>query len=427
MSNCSYNSNNTPDSCINISSLEDITNIAKTYDFKYNLNANIKIFEKPSQTYNQGLSDMSDPIPDSWNWLNQDIEGIINDGSYNQGECGSCWAFSIAMVLSDLYAIKYKILNPKLSPLWLITCANNNTFTINYNGEKIVPSNNPPDNTKACCGGNNFIGSKWLEDNKKIGTIDCWPITQIGENQLYQGTQTVNTCLENVKNNIGCYVCDNNNEKLKATDFGVKKDSTKYLVVHEGATIKIPQTITNIKRQIMLGPVMTNMRVPNDFMNWWNNNSKDEIYQNNLDLSNGNIAGNHAVSLVGWGKDNDIEYWIMRNSWGKTHDGLGICKIAITTENTDPNYYIGLDIPINEQGSHDPIYWLGGVISMEADDLPDSWKNSKKVKLKTKPTGPGAMFSSSDDNLLNILKNHWKIIVAVLFIIIIIVLIVNLT
>ena len=427
MSNCSYNSNNPPDSCINISSLQDITNIPKTYDFKYNLNANIKIFEKPSQTYNQGLSDMSDPIPDSWNWLNQDIEGIINDGSYNQGECGSCWAFSVAMVLSDLYAIKYKIMNPKLSPLWLITCANNNTFTIDYNGEKMHPSNNPPNNTKACCGGNNFIGSKWLEDNKKIGTIDCWPITQIGENQIYQGTQMVNTCLENVKNSIGCYVCDNNNEKLKSTDFGVKKDSTKYLVVHEGATININQTISNIKRQIMLGPVMTNMRVPNDFMDWWNNNSKDEIYQNNSDLSNGNIAGNHAVSLVGWGKDNDIEYWIMRNSWGKTHDGLGICKIAITNENTDPNYYMGLDIPINEQGSSDPISWLGGAISMEADDLPDSWKDSKKINLKTKPTGPGAMFSSSDDNLINILKNHWKIIVAVLFIIIIIVLIVNLT
>jgi hypothetical protein len=426
MSDCGYNSNNPPNNCINTNSLQDISNVPKTYDFKDNLNANIQIFAKPSKSHNQGLADMTESIPESWNWLNQDTEGIINDGYYDQGECGSCWAFSVAMVLSDLYAIKYKILSPNLSPLWLVTCANNSTASIQYDSPTPIKfSNFPPDNTKACCGGNNFIGAKWLEDNKKIGTIDCWPITQSIDNELYHDSQTTNTCLDVVKNNIGCYLCENNNDKLKATDFGVKKGSAQYLVSHSGTNINIPETISNIKRQIMLGPVMTNMRVPSDFINWWNNNSKDDIYQNSLDLSSGNTIGNHAVSLIGWGNDNGVDYWIMRNSWGKTHDTLGICKIAMTTENTDPNYYIGLDIPIVADNSPDPIGWLGGAISMEADNLPESWKNTKKIKLKTKPTGPGAMFISKDDNIVSIFKNHWQLIVVFILVIIILLIIIT--
>lgn len=47
---------------------------------------------------------------------------------------------------------------------------------------------------------------------------------------------------------------------------------------------------------------------------------------------------NHATNVVGWGKSGATEYWIMRNSWGKTwgesgymrvqiHTGAGICGI----------------------------------------------------------------------------------------------------
>jgi len=38
---------------------------------------------------------------------------------------------------------------------------------------------------------------------------------------------------------------------------------------------------------------------------------------------------NHAVGLVGWGKQSGREYWIVRNSWGKSWGESGYIRMAI--------------------------------------------------------------------------------------------------
>jgi cathepsin X len=35
----------------------------------------------------------------------------------------------------------------------------------------------------------------------------------------------------------------------------------------------------------------------------------------------------HAVSIVGWGKEYDKEYWIIRNSWGSYWAEGGFCRV----------------------------------------------------------------------------------------------------
>lgn len=57
--------------------------------------------------------------------------------------------------------------------------------------------------------------------------------------------------------------------------------------------------------------------------------TKVQVYDEKKDY----LALNHAVSLVGWGKSDDGEYWIVRNSWGRYwgYDGFFYIKMGENT------------------------------------------------------------------------------------------------
>lgn len=398
----------------------------KNYNFN-NMNANITnkhSIVKKSQTYNSELSSQNIEIERNWNWL-INKPNIISDGSLSQESCGSCWAFSLASVLSDIYALTYDIPNPNLSPLWLLTCANNADSNAFFYQGISYGNDNPLDNSKGCCGGNNFQGAKWLEQNKKIGTLDCWPLSK----DLYNGNSITNTCLDNSQ--LKCYNCDGNKYN-KETGFGVKEGSTKMIVVfkcddNNKAIIDYEQTILNIKKEIKLGPVMSNIIVPIDFQDWWNNSDVGSTYKNTLDLSiKDNVSGAHAVCLVGWGTDDNGDYWIMRNSWGLTHgteNPVGFCKIEMS-QTKNVNYLIGIDIPISDEyDCSDEMNWRGGVVSIKSDVLPLSWQDRQNSVIPTiKPTGKGAEISEPPSGNISILfKKYWMIFVLICIIIIIII------
>jgi len=66
------------------------------------------------------------------------------------------------------------------------------------------------------------------------------------------------------------------------------------------------------------GPVETGFTVYRDFYNYTGG-----IYQH---LS-GSAMGGHAVKIIGWGVENNVDYWIVANSWGSGWGENGFFRI----------------------------------------------------------------------------------------------------
>lgn len=312
------------------------------------------ILEMPFRYPIQKEIEISD-IPDEWSWRKIGTNKIEKGGIRNQGVCGGSWAFSIASSLGDRYAIKYNIAAPYPSPLWLIS----NYFTSNKN---------------LCARpGNIYMASKFLEKNG-IKLETCWPYN-IVKDHGYISPES----LEKLPDNCCFNCCDDNIKKLSEIRLFCKPESLRYIVkynknensvnladqeyldiMHEIIKIDIQQTIKEIQNEIMNnGPVVSTFAIYDDFINYWVNDAKNgKIYTRKSDK---NIGG-HSVVLTGWGIENGIKYWEVRNSWGNKGDE-GYCKIAFST-NTPRNKWIYIDIPL-----YDTNKWYGGVIAFEPGKL----------------------------------------------------------
>lgn len=206
----------------------------------------------------------------------------------SQGQCGGCYAFAAAEVLSDRFCIANSQLRPpqfQLSSQAIISCS--------------------PSPNRGCVGG--YVPSTWTYlESVGIPTESCYPYTSEGG--------TASRC-----------------------NAGSCSDGTPYKVykARQNSTRQL-QGVSTIQTEIMTnGPVHATMNVYQDFFVY-----RSGVYKQ----SYGSDTGLHSIKIIGWGTDPSAgPYWICANSWGTSWGGLGgYFWIGVGQCNIEKEVYAGL-------------------------------------------------------------------------------------
>lgn len=198
------------------------------------------------------------------------IRGFLNP-VFNQGQCGSCWAVSSTMMLSDRHAIASRKRYVPMNIKTVLACAES-------------------EGGGGCKGGYMQNAGHFFESQ---GTF--------AECMQYDLNMTVGPSCNQAQ-------CPDGTEKFYAV---------------RGSVREFRGDIDQIQSDIMNnGPVVAGYQVDRSFMTY-----KGGVF---VQPQNMDVQGGHAVVIVGWGYDNNLGrgYWIVRNSWGPQWGENGYFRFA---------------------------------------------------------------------------------------------------
>jgi hypothetical protein len=191
-----------------------------------------------------------------------------------------------------------------------------------------------------CSGGNIQQALNFMVNNKQgVSSEMCFPYPQqlmnskkAGAEFSGQKTPTISWKANSEgEGNLGCMFGVTGCQSGKICN----EDKIKFSIIPGSlSTWANPGSVSALKREIMAnGPVPTSFKLSQDFMSWWKNAGEKDVYNGNP----GNLG--HAVVIVGWTKN----AWIIRNSWGKSHDNSWYGLIDI-------NNKLGVGFGLNGMG-----------------------------------------------------------------------------
>ncbi|XP_062378187.1 procathepsin L-like [Sardina pilchardus] len=193
--------------------------------------------------------------------------GCVTDVK-DQGDCGSCWAFSVTGALESHYCIYYGYLY-ELSEQQLVDCSSS------YGNE-------------GCNGGLMDPSFEYVIDNGGIDTEDYYP---------YEGED--GDCRFNA---AGIAVtCSGYTDVTPQGD----ESALQYYVANQGP-VSVAVDATNLQ-----------------------NYDSGVFY----DPSCSSSETNHAMLAVGYGTEDDQDYWLVKNSWGEDWGEDGYIKMSRNEDN----------------------------------------------------------------------------------------------
>ena len=279
-------------------------------------------------------------------------EGLITKPQ-NQGSCGSCWAFASVSTLADRFNIQSMgLMDVTLSAARPILCSSRGREfdVINPEDEKEIEKKvaiEISSNVDSACFGNTLedawrflyvLGTttnKCVPYEEKYGTYKQLP--SLGS---FTTPEKMPTCSQ-VTGTLWDMCTD-----FTFNTFTIEETGTParfYRALHFYRIAGVPKdggTEKNIRYDIFKsGPVSTSMKTYSDFYTF---DAKNTIYK--WDGTSPQVGG-HAIELVGWGSENSIDYWIVKNSWGDSWGDKGYIYMSRNRDNncgiaTQPSYPI---------------------------------------------------------------------------------------
>ena len=217
--------------------------------------------------------------PESFNWMEKGVLGPIK----NQQSCGSCWAFSTIGNIEGLWAIKTGE-NLVLSEQFLVDCDTNDS---------------------GCRGGLMERTFSWLKQNGGLMLEADYPYVGIDQNCHDDKSKYVEGLDITGYQKLG---------KSTSTFSPVDEDEVRDFLLETG-----PLAIA-----LNASPLRTYTGGIADY-------TRSQCSPSGM---------NHAVVLVGYGTENGLDYWIVRNSWGATWGEEGFFRIARGKGTCGINTYI---------------------------------------------------------------------------------------
>ena len=221
---------------------------------------------------------ITNEAPDDFDWRDKNVVSAVKD----QGSCGSCWAFSTIANLESLYALKKGVVKT-FSEQYLVDCDTED---------------------EGCNGGLMELAFDWLASND--GGI------MYESDYPYANKQQ--TCKQ---------------DSSKFADMKV----TGYVKLGEGTDTFSPVDEDEMKEFLYQnGPLAVAL-----------NATPLQLYMGGIvDYASwlcGTSGINHAVTIVGYGTGSK-DYWIVKNSWGKSWGESGYFRIARGKATCGINYYV---------------------------------------------------------------------------------------
>jgi len=228
------------------------------------------------------LSKLGD-APREFDWVSKGAVSSVKD----QGQCGSCAAFSAIGAVESCYQIKTGVMDDDLSEQHIVDCAYGHI----YNDDEGSWS------ATGCQGAWPVAYIDWLNNGKKNQEEAGYHYTSGHSGTHYR-------CRENATNW---------HEQAHVSDF------TNYWFVDE----------LDMEGLVQINPVSTAVQATNNW-SWYNGGVLDDSYCCNVaDDPYCTYNVNHAILVVGYGHDeaSGLDYWLIKNSWGSRWGEDGYVKL----------------------------------------------------------------------------------------------------